>query len=282
MKKASGERAWAAVALFVSSGSDVRMISNQGETRLSASLNGAGALCVGRDHLFCAAEGGAIWRLDTCTLLPQALYPGGPGVCGLLLSADETRLYALLADGDSVLLSDAKTGCPIVLNHCGSNPRQMVLTQNVLAAAGGESGCIHLYDAQNLQEIRTISMPGPVYGIAACGKNMHALCLTPSLSSLLLTCDGKSEKALALEGMPGRLLHTGDALLAATQGWLHILSADGARILRRIRAPGRACDMCLMQGKLLLCDPFTECVFSLGRGGVWRLVCRHALQIAKN
>jgi len=258
------------------------MLSNQGETQFSASLNGAGALCAGRDHLFCAAEGGAIWRLDTCTLLPQALYPGGPGVCGLLLSADETRLYALLADGDSVLLSDAKTGCPLVLNRCGSNPRQMVLTQNVLAVAGGESGCIHLYDAQSLQEIRTISMPGPVCSVAAQGESIYALCLTSNLSSLLLTCDGRREMELALEGMPGRLLHTGSTLLAATQGWLYVLSADGARILRRVRAPGRASDMYLMQGKLLLCDPFTECVFSLGQGGAWRLVCRHALHIAKN
>lgn len=270
------------MALFVSSGSDIRTLSSRGEVLFHASLDGAGALCAGKNHLFCAADGGAIWRLDARMLLPQALYPGGPGVCDLQLSEDEKRLYALMADGDSVLLSDAGTGQPLVVNRCGSNPVQMVIEHDTLIVAGGENGCVHLYDAQNLNQIRMISMPGPVCSIAAQGSLIFALCLTPLLSSLLLVRDGQREKVLAMEGMPGRLLHTGDKLLAATQGWLYVLSMDGKRILRRQRAPGRACDMRLIHGKLHLCDSFSECIYCLEHGGGWRLVCSHASHAAQN
>ena len=122
----------------------ILMIAADGRALRHAPLEGAGALRAGKHALFCADEHGTIWRLNRETLLPEAVFSAGPGVCDLCLSADETRLYALLADANSVVLLDSQTGRPLLLNGCGCDPRQILLHRGMLAAAGGESGCVHL------------------------------------------------------------------------------------------------------------------------------------------
>lgn len=269
------------MALYVSSGSSVRKISHQGNVEKEIGLEGAGALCAGRKSLYCAGAGSVIWRLNRETLLPESVFSGGPSACSMLLSADEQRLYTLMADGDSILLSDAKTGAPQVLACCGSNPQEMVFGDRYLAAAGGESGRVHLFDAETLHEERSMAMPGPVYSVAACGGCIHALCMTQDLSSVLVTCCARRENTcLRLAGIPGRLLRIDNMLLAATQDFLYAISQDGRHIVACIHAPGKAGRLYTQKEKIYLCDQLSECLYAIGQDRRWRLVCRSALHVA--
>lgn len=153
MQKA-GERAWAAMEreLFVSTGGGIRVCALSGEVRRQAALKGAGALCAAKEHLLCACGcGREIFRLDRWALMPQAVYPGGPGVCELRLSQNGMHLLVLCGDADSVMMLDARSGRPLVVSRVGCNPRQMALDGDTLAIAGGESGFVHLLNAQTLQ-----------------------------------------------------------------------------------------------------------------------------------
>ena len=136
--------------LFISTGGGIRVCALSGEVRRQAALDGAGVLCAGHGQLLCACENGReIFRLDRGTLMPQAVYPGGPGLCDLCMSRDGTHLYALCGDADSVMMLDARGGQPLMVNRAGCAPRQMVLAEDVLAVAGGESGCVHLLSSQD-------------------------------------------------------------------------------------------------------------------------------------
>lgn len=276
MQKA-GERAWAAMEreLFVSTGGEIRVCALSGEVRRQAALEGTGALCASKEHLLCACGcGREIFRLDRRTLMPQAVYPGGPGVCDLRLSQGGTHLLVLCGDADSVMMLDARSGQPLVVSRVGCNPRQMALDGDMLAIAGGESGFVHLLSAQTLQAALCLSMPGPVYSAALRRGRVHALCLTPTLDSLLVTAQpGGGRQMLALPGMPGCLLLQRETLLAATQRRLYAVSADGGRILWQSAAPGRAHRLLGEAGYLFACELLGERLFACQPpGGRWRML----------
>ena len=217
--------------------------------------------------MFCACRE-AIWRLDRASLMPRALFAGGPGVCDLLCSADGTYLYALCAEADSLLMLDAKTGDMLLLNRAGVNPRHMVICGGMLAVAGGEEGSVLLFDSVTLRIEACLYMPGPVYSVALDGKRVHALCLTPTLSSLLVTVNpGGDRLLLPLPGMPGRLLHCGNVLLAGTQDALHVISPDGGCCLYRRRAPGRPAWVENTENGLLWLDLCSERLFLFSASG---------------
>ena len=129
MQKA-GERAWAAMEreLFVSTGGGICVCALSGEVGRQAALEGAGALCAAKEHLLCACGyGREIFRLDRRTLMPQAVYPGGPGVCELRLSRDGTHLLVLCGDADSVISREGVTDVLFLYNA------NTFLTDRVLA-----------------------------------------------------------------------------------------------------------------------------------------------------
>lgn len=271
----AGERACAVMEreLLISTDSGIRVCALSGEVRRQAAFEGADALCASQDQLLCACGNGReIFRLDRQTLMPQALYPGGPGVCGLCLSEDGAYLYMLCGEADSVMMLDARSGQPLMINRAGCNPQQMALEGDTLAIAGGESGCVHLLSARTLRAERCLFMPGPVYSTAMGRGRVHALCLTPSLDSLLVTVQpGGEMRTLALSGMPGCLLLREKLLLAATQRRLYAASADGGRVLWQSTAPGRARRLLEADGRLFACEMLGERLFVCDAlGGRWR------------
>ena len=274
MQKA-GERACAAMEreLFVSTGGGICVCALSGDIRRQTALEGAGALCAAKEHLLCACGGGReIFRLDRRTLMPQAVYPGGPGVCDLRLSQDGTHLFALCEDADSGMMLDARSGQPLIVSRVGCAPRQMALEDDTLAIAGGESGCVHLICARTLEAQGCLSMPGPVYSAAIGRGRVHALCLTQTLDSLLVTAQpGGGIRTLALLGMPGCLLLWEELLLAATQRRMYAVSADGGRVLWQSAAPGRAHRLLGDAGRLFACEQLGERLFVCRcPGGRWR------------
>ncbi|MGN0773150.1 MAG: YncE family protein [Candidatus Ventricola sp.] len=259
--------------LIVSTGGGIRVCALSGEVRQQTALEGAGALCAAEEHLLCACGNGReIFRLDRRTLMPQALYPGGPGVCDLRMSQDGRRLAVLCGDADSVMMLDARSGQPLFVSRVGCNPRQMALEGDTLAIAGGESGCVHLISARTLEAEGCLSMPGPVYSAAIGRGRVYALCLTQTLDSLLVTAQpGGARQMQALCGMPGCLLLREELLLAATQRRLYAVSVDGGRVLSQSTAPGRARRMLEDAGRLFACDLLGERLFACQRpGGRWR------------
>jgi len=250
----------------------ISVFSPDGRLLGHAPLQGAGALCVCDQSLFCADGGGVIWRFDTESLMPQTVFSGGPGICDLCLSPDGERLYALLGDADSVFLCDARSTQALALNRCGCNPCSLALCGDTLAVAGGESGCVHLFDAATLESRGVIPMPGPVYDVVFCADAICALCLKPQLNTQLVLYWRGLRQSLTLRGMPGCLLAREGRLLAATQGRLFAFACDSVRPLAERAAPGRPSRMCMADGRLILYDPLSERAFSSGAGTAWRLI----------
>lgn len=260
--------------IWVSRREGIGVFSSAGKLLRCAALEGAGALCAGGGRLFCAAdEGRTIVRFDRQTLTQQAVFCGGPGIIQLMLSGGGERLYALCADADSVLMLDAESGAPLVVCRVGCNPQEMALCGDMLAVAGGESGCVHLLDAHSLEARGCLPMPGPVYSAVLCGHMIHALCLTQTLDTLLVTETRAGGSRLVLSGMPGRILSLADELLVSSNGRLYTASADGKQILRGSAAPGRASALMLCNNRVLLCDMLSEQLFVLGTDGIWKLLC---------
>lgn len=248
--------------LYLSDGNNIYACSLSGEVKRRTKLEGAGALYISKEHLLCAGAW-EIYRLDRRTLLPQALYPGGPGICDLCLSEDEKTLYALCCDADSVIMIDAHNGQTLLLNRVGCAPRQMVYLNQMLIVAGGESGCIHWISAQTLRTEKIWFAPGAVYSVAASCASVYALCLTKALNSLLITLgpNGK-QQSLPLSGMPGCLLLRKNMLLAATQQHLYAVSLDGTGLLWKRAMPGYAGKMLEAPGMLFSCDLLGERLYA--------------------
>ena len=233
-------------------------------------LEGAGPLCVHRDGVFCACPGErVIWRLDTRSLTPTGLFAGGPGMCALLPSADGARLYALCAEADSLLMLDGVTGMPIALNRVGVNPGAMAMdeTGQVLAVAGGECARTVLLCARTLNVLSSLPVSGVAMGVAIGAGAVYTLCLTETLSSALTAYlpDG-TRCELPLAGTPGTLCLCPDGLLAATEGRLYAIAADGSRVLSCRRTPGRAQRLLCTPGERLLLDEWSGTVFREGSG----------------
>ena len=198
----------------------------------------------------------------------------------LLLSPDGGRLYALCAEADSVLMLRAQTGEPAFLNRAGVNPREMALDGDVLAIAGGESGEVYLLSSDTLRRLKALEMPGPVYSAALFRGIVYALCLSPSLSTLLIAQSSCGVRCMhELAGMPGSLLVQRDRLLAATDGALYAVSLDGRQILGKRCVPGRAVWLCSAGEDLLILDGYTERLFLLGKSGP-KMICDHAAAVS--
>lgn len=233
-------------------------------------LAGAGPLCAHRDGVFCAsARERVIWRLDARSLTPAGLFAGGPGMRALLSSPDGTRLYALCAEADSLLMLDATTGLPIALNRVGVNPGAMAMDEagEVLAVAGGECARTVLLCARTLNVLSSLPVAGVAMSVAIGAGAVYTLCLTDTLSSALTAYlpDG-TRGELLLAGTPGTLCLCPEGLLAATEGWLYAIAADGSRVLSRRQTPGRAERLLCTQGECLLLDEWSGTVFREGRG----------------
>ena len=193
----------------------------------------------------------------------------------LLLSPDGERLYVLSAEADSVLMLRARTGEPVYLNRAGVNPRELALDGDVLAIAGGESGAVFLLSSDTLRCLKVLEMPGPVYSAALFGGILYALCLSPSLSTLLIAQNRCGIRCMhELAGMPGSLLVRRNRLLAATDGMLYTVSLDGRVILGKQCIPGRAVWLCSAGEDLLMLDGYTERLFLLGKSGM-ETICDH-------
>lgn len=260
--------------IYLSTDEGVEVLSMQGGLLHAAPMRGAGTLCLAKESLFCADEEGVIWRMNRHTLMPQAVFQGGPGICDLLVSRDGVRLYALLAEADSILMLDASSGRAQIVCRCGCNPQHMVLCGDTLAAAGGESGCLHLYDAHTLETRGEVSMPGPVQSIVVRDESVFALCLTAELNTVLVRWNGACCSTVLLEGMPGYLYLYRNTLFAAVYGALYAFSPDDLRLLFRLKAPGRASKICAIDRSMFLHDPLSQRLWRINSSGQWRMIRR--------
>lgn len=256
--------------VFVSGDGQIRRI---GEERNGARLDGSGPLCMAGRALFCACrKENVIWRFDREQLIPTALFAGGPGVNAMLCSRDGRRLYVLCAEADSLLMVDADSGAPMILNRVGLSPHGMAMdeTGETIAVAAGEYERTVLLRSDTLDVVRQLPMPGMVYAAVLHNQAVYSLCMTPALHSVLVTvlpCG--NARSLALRGMPGALLWGRRALLAATSEQLYTVSADGARIIHQADVPGRAQKLLRCEGRILLHDAAQEALFAC-QSGVYR------------
>lgn len=265
--------------LFVSLYDGIAVLSPENTLLCHAQLEGAGALCAGDAGVFCADGSGAIWRFERESLMPQSLGCGGPGICDLKLSSCGTRLYALLGEADCVLMSDAHTGSPLAVNRCGCNPKAMACGRNLLAVAGGESACVHLFHIHTLERLGEISMPGPVYSVAVCGNTICALCMSAQFHTILAIWRDTLIAALRLPGMPGCLHVEREKLYIAVHGELYVYSLASGALRFACRMPGRASRLFAAMEQLFMYDPLSECVFAAPVGNPWRGVLSGAKDI---
>ena len=233
-------------------------------------LEGAGPLCAQQSGVFCACPGErVIWRLDVRSLTPTGLFAGGPGMCALLSSPDGARLYALCADADCLLMLDSATGMPIALNRVGVNPSAMAMdeTGEVIAVAGGECGRTVLLCAHTLNVLSSLPVAGVAMGVAIGAGAVYTLCLTETLSSALTAyLPGGMRREVPLSGTPGTLCLQPDGLLAATEGRLYAIAADGSRVLSCREEPGRARRLLCTKEERLLLDEWSGTLFRDERG----------------
>lgn len=199
----------------------------------------------------------------------MGLFAGGPGMRALLSSPDGTRLYALCAEADSLLMLDGATGMPIALNRVGVSPGAMAMdeTGEVLAVAGGECARTVLLCAHTLNVLTSLPVAGVAMGVAIGAGAVYTLCLTEALSSALTAyLPGGGRRELLLAGTPGMLCLQPEGLLAATEGRLYAIAADGSRVLSCRETPGRAGRLLCAQGERLLLDEWSGTVFRERRG----------------
>ncbi len=195
---------------------------------------------------------------------------GGPGVCDMCLSEDGTRLYSLLGEADSILMSDAFTCAPLAVNRCGCNPQNMSCCGDILAVSGGEDGCVYLFSVHTLECIERIPMPGAVCSVLLCEDAVYALCLTTEMNSAFVVCREMRRYVLGLQGMPGCLSVQGESILIATQGKQYLFSPARCCLLDVKGAPGRARRICLGWGRVFLLDALSESILFMENDFLWR------------
>ena len=267
-----GERACASLAekLYLCLQDEIAEISAKGSRLMPVS--GAASLCAGRNALFCADSTGAIWRFDAESMTERAIGCGGPGVCDMCLSDDGERLFSLLGEADSILMSDALSIRPLTVNRCGCNPQNISLCGNTLAVSGGESEYVYLFNAQTLECMAKIPMPGPVYRVFLAQDTIYALCLTEEFNTHFAICQKGNLRSIQLVGIPGCFGVCGEELLIATQRRLHVYSPADGRLLGRHSMPGIAARICLCWGKVFLLDAWSESVFVSHKDRIWRRI----------
>lgn len=242
-------------------------------------LAGAGALCASQGTLFAASRwGDMIWRIDAELMVPTGLFAGGPGVCRLMTDRAGKRLYALCADADSLLMLDAHSGAPLLLNRTGVGPCDLAMDEagRMLAVAGGGSGELLLLDALSLRIRRRLSVRGMVFGVALCGDTAYALSLNETMNATLTAffSSGHSRE-LALPGLPGALVRTEGAVVAATHEHIFAVAPDLSRVLGVSDAAGRASRLLITRSGVAALDVWSESLVLRERSGRWRPLAAH-------
>ena len=274
---AMGER------LIVSGGDGLRELwMPEGMVGAHTRLEGAGPLCACGDALYCACpQERMIWRLDARSLTPTGLFAGGPGMRALLASPDGKRLYVLCSDADSLLMLDGETGAPLALNRVGVNPGSMAMDESgsMLAVAGGECAQTVLLCARTLNVLTSLPVEGVAMGVAVGAGMVYTLSLTERLASALTVhAPGGVCRKRTLRGTPGALCICPEGLLAATGGWLQMISAEGLRVLACHPAPGRAARLLCREGQRLLLDEWSGTLLRAA-GRQWLPTLRSAVDL---
>lgn len=253
----------------------------QGNVLREIRIEGAGALCaLGTELFVCGGRGDVIWRIERERLVPTGLCAGGPGVCRLMASRDGKQLYALCADADSLLMLSAASGAALMVSRAGVCPRAMAMDASGerIAVAGGKCGEVLLMNAHTLDVTQRLRVPGVALDVAMGAGGLYALSHDEGMNACLTSIlpSGKRHQ-LALSGMAGAILPLHERIAVATQGWLHLVSAQG-HLLRRIHAPGCASRLFAFGGTLLLLDVFSDTLYAY-QGGRWRPFLRDALDV---
>ena len=202
--------------------------------------------------------------------MERAVGSSGPGVSDMCLSAGRERLFSLLGEADSILMSDAHTCRPLAVNRCGCNPQNLSRCGEIIAVSGGESSCVYLFSAQTLDCIARIPTPGPACSALLDTQAMYALCLTAELNSILFVRQSEGERLYALEGMPGCLSRLGENIHIFTAGKQYLFLPASERLMGMRSAPGRAHRICCGWGKIYLQDPLSESIWVSENGRSWR------------
>lgn len=270
-------------SMVVSGGGGLRLIElPQGRTVARTALEGASALCAGGDSVYAASRWGeVIWRLHAEPLVPTGLFAGGPGICRMLLSRSGRQLYALCGEADSLVMLDAHSGAPLLLNRVGVGPCAMAMDGEGrrIAVAGGGSGEVIVLSAGSLCLERRLATCGMVFG-AAIGGAVYAMSLEESMNTAVTAfLEDGGQCVRMLPGMPGALALCGDSLLAATHAGLYALDPMTLRVRMSCDVPGRAGRLIPARSGIVMIDQWSDGLF-LREGGRWRLLCEQAVDAA--
>ena len=214
-------------------------------------------LCLCGDAVVCACpcEARVFAAEDGRALAAYPLPPGVRCMCAL-----PGALYCLSGEADSVSLLCPLTGRLRLCAQAGCDPRDLTLSPNrrLLAAAGGASGRLLLYDSQTLTLQCSIALPGIVYAVCFRGAELMTLCAVENGELCACLCRvsarGVVSELMRLPGLPGALLSLPDGgLLMGALGQLLRLRAD-LRVLRRCRC-GLPARLRLYPGFALCADP---------------------------
>lgn len=222
------------------------------------------------DSVICAAREGA--RVYAQSAQELSSYPLPPGVCRMC--ALPGALYCLSSEADSVSLLCPATGRLRLCAQAGCYPRDMKISPcgRMLAVAGGAAGQLLLFSAQDLQQLRRISLPGMVYAASFAGGSLCALCAVEeddiTAHLLRISPRGVVSDVLKWRGLPGALCALRDqTLLCGILGETLRLRPDG-RVLQRYKG-GLAQSIRAYDDFALIADPLLNCVqrvpFGIGK-----------------
>lgn len=223
------------------------------------------ALCACGDTVACAQmQQALLFSSDTGQELARFALP--PGVCRMC--ALPGALYCVSAEADSLSLFCPRTGQLRLCAQAGCYPRDLQLSpcRRYLTVAGGASGELYVYRAEDLTLLRRIQLPGVVYAAAFAGAQVLALCAVEdsSMQSLLyrISVRGVTEEISRFPGLPGALLSLPDgSMLVSVQGALLRMRRDN-RILQRI--PSALCSsLRLYPSFVLAADPLAGSVLRI-------------------
>lgn len=218
----------------------------------SMRLDGACAVCCGRRAVYCAADDGAIWRIDPDRLSPTAIFSGGPGITSLCVDAREERLYALCADADSLLMCCAQSGQPLLLNRAGLNPQSMIhaRAEGLIVVAGGEDEHVLVFCDKTLQLADVLPVKGIACAASLRGNMIYALSMEEAQSCLLTAAErGGKIRRIRLPGLPGMLLAEEGGVIAAAGNRLYAIDPEGSAVTKDMRMPARTGKMISFSGR---------------------------------
>lgn len=270
--------------IIVSDEDGLRWLREGGAEERRAALEGAGALCVCGEWVFAASvRDSAIWRLDAQTLMPTAVYVGGPGMSAMKQSSDRERLFVLCADADSLLMLDARSGAPLAVNRVGVEPADLDLSPDgrVIAVAGGGSGKAVLLCSKSIDVMAMLDAPGIVKSAAFGKRALYLLSMRETLDTVCTTyISGGRKNMIVLEGSPGVVRMLAGRPVAATHGHAYMLSEDGARVVDHCDTPGRASRLVGVQERMILLDELSGKLYEKVKKGCWRMLASGVYDLA--